>query len=165
MNSNKNSNKQCQEYYINNDYPVDVKSDVHPYVRAEDTMSEVPKPMINGGLYCGPQNNAPWMPKYVPPTTTFFMQNLVRNADPAPPPGAAEMYPGDNRLGNNYTPMPGLNWYNSAYDRNRGPFNIKVIDETWNTDAGKNVESLLKNNNNNNVNNNVALNTFDLTKY
>ena len=162
MNNNK---EQCRDYYVNNDYPVDVKSKVHPYIRSEDTQTSVPKPMVNGGLFCGPQNNAPWMPKYVPPTTTFFMQNLVRNADPSPPPGAAEMYPGDNRLGNNYTPMPGLNWYNSAYERNRGPFNIKVIDETWNTDAGKKVESLLKNNNNNNVNNNVALNTFDLTKY
>ena len=65
----------------------------------------------------------------MPPTTTFFMQNLVKNADPAPPPGASEQYPGDTRLGNNYTPMPGVNWYNSPYDRNKGPFNIKVIDK------------------------------------
>ena len=159
MNNNK---EQCREYYLDNDYPVDVKSKVHPYVRSEDTQSMVPEPMVNGGLYCGPQNNAPWMPKYVPPTTTFFMQNLVRNADPAPPPGVTEQYPGDNRLGNNYTPMPGVNWYNSGYPRNPGPFNIKVIDDKWNTDVGRNVNSLVKNSNNNN---NLVLNSFDLTKY
>jgi hypothetical protein len=161
MNTNK---EQCREYYLDNDYAVDVKSKVHPYIRAEDSQSRVPAPMVNGGLYCGPQNDAPWMPKYVPPTTTYFMQSLVRNADPAPPPGAAEQYPGDNRLGNNYTPMPGVNWYNSSYSRNSGPFNIKVIDDKWNTDVGKNVNSLVRNSNNN-KNNNLALNSFDLTKY
>ncbi len=161
MNTNK---EQCREYYLDNDYAVDVKSNVHPYIRSEDTQSSVPAPMVNGGLYCGPQNDAPWMPKYVPPTTTYFMQSLVRNADPAPPPGAAEQYPGDNRLGNNYTPMPGVNWYNSAYPRNAGPFNIKVIDDKWNTDVGKNVNSLVRNSNSN-KNNNLALNSFDLTKY
>ena len=161
MNTN---NEQCKEYFVDNDYPVDVKSEVHPFVRAEDTQSSVPPPMVNGGLYCGPQNNAPWMPKYVPPTTTFFMQELVRNADPAPPPGVAEQYPGENRLGNNYTPMPGVNWYNSAYPRNSGPFNIKVIDDKWNTDVGRNVNSLVKSNSNNSKNN-LALNSFDLTRY
>jgi len=168
MNNNlNNSNVQkCKEYYTNNDYPVDVKSNVHPYLRAEDTQSAVPPPTVNGGLFCGPQNNSPWMPKYVPPTTTFFMQNLVRNADPAPPPGVSEQYPGENRLGNNYTPMPGVNWYNSAYARNTGPYNIKVIDGKWNTDVNRSVESLVTKSNNNNANaNNLALNSFDLTKY
>jgi hypothetical protein len=162
MNPNK---EQCQEYFIDNDYAVDVKSNVHPYVRSEDTQSRVPEPMVNGGLYCGPQNNAPWMPKYVPPTTTYFMQNLVRTADPAPPPGAAEQYPGENRLGNNYTSMPGVNWYNSSYPRNSGPFNIKVIDDKWNTDVGKNVNSLLSKSNNVNGNKNLAVNSLDLTRY
>ena len=161
MNTNK---EQCREYFVDKDYPVDVKSAVHPYVRSEDTQSSVPPPMVNGGLYCGPQNDAPWMPKYAPPTTTYFMQTLVRNADPAPPPGAAEQYPGENRLGNNYTSMPGVNWYNSAYPRNAGPFNIKVIDDKWNTEVGKDVNSLLKGNNNTAVNN-LALNSFDLTRY
>ena len=36
MNNNK---EQCREYYLDNDYPVDVKSKVHPYVRSEDTQS------------------------------------------------------------------------------------------------------------------------------
>lgn len=157
-------NRQCQEYYVNNDYPVDVKSSVHPYLRASDTQTSVQPPKVNGGLFCGPQNNAPWMPKSVPPTTTFFMQNLVRNADPPPPPGATEQYPGDNRLGNNYTPMPGVNWYNSAYARNNGPFNIKVIDDKWNTVVGGSANNLQQVRANTPTNNNVAANTFDLTR-
>ena len=159
------NNKQCKDFYVNNDYPIDVKSDVHPYLRAEDSVSEIPPPMVNGGLYCGPQNNAPWMPKYVPPTTTYFMQELVRKADPAPPPGVSEQYPGENRLGNNYTTMPGVNWYNSAYSRNNGPFSFKVIDNEWNVKPSKNVENLVTNNNNNNKNNlEASLNSFDLTR-
>ena len=152
-------NKKCHEYYVNNDYPVDIKSKVHPYLRAEDADSMVPNPPINGGLYCGPQNNAPWMPISVPPTTAYYMQHLVRNADPAPPPGATEQYPGDNRLGNNYTPMPGVNWYNSAHERNAGPFNIKVIDNKWNTNVGGSSNNLVQSNEN------PLLNSFDLTQY
>ena len=52
------------------------------------------------------------------------MQNLLKSANP--PPGAIYQYPGDNRLGNNYTPMPGVNWFKSSYN-NAGPYNIKVI--------------------------------------
>ena len=165
MNTNNTTGKSCQEYYVDNDYPVDVKSSVHPYLRASDTQTSVRPPPVNGGLFCGPQNNAPWMPKSVPPTTTFFMQNLVRNADPPPPPGATEQYPGDNRLGNNYTAMPGVNWYNSAYDRNRGPFNIKVIDDKWNTEAGGSPNNLHSVKANTPTDNSLAANSFDLTRY
>ena len=162
-NNNSQKGKQCHEYYLDNDYPIDVASEVHPYLRSEDTQSSVPPPMINGGLYCGPQNNAPWMPKYVPPTTTFFMQSLVRNADPNPPPGISEQYPGENRPGNNYTAMPGVNWYNSAYERNQGPFNIKVVDNEWNIDPEKNIKALYSKHLKKNVNS--ASNSFDLTQY
>ena len=41
-------NKQCHEYYVNNDYPVDIKSDIHPYLRAESADSMVANPPING---------------------------------------------------------------------------------------------------------------------
>ena len=160
-----NTNRNCKEYYVNNDYPVDVKSSVHPYLRAEDPQTSVRAPPVNGGIFCGPQNNAPWMPKSVPPTTTFFMQNLVRNADPPPPPGATEQYPGDNRLGNNYTAMPGVNWYNSAYDRNKGPFNIKVIDPKWNTESGGSANNLTSVMANTPTDNSLAANSFDLTRY
>ena len=151
--------------FVNNDYPVDVRSEVHPYLRSEDSVSSVPAPMVNGGLYCGPQNDAPWMPKYVPPTTTYFMQELVKHADPAPPPGIAEQYPGENRLGNNYTTMPGVNWYNSAYPRNNGPFSIKVIDDKWSQTPEKTADSLYEPTVSNNAANNNFLNSFDLTRY
>ena len=119
----------CAHAYVDGDYPVDVKSEIPFELRSTDVNSQVAAPPVNGGLYCGPQNDAPWMPKSVPPTTTYFIQTLLKNADPPPPPGATEQYPGENRLGNNYTPMPGVNWYNSAYERNKGPFNLKVMSE------------------------------------
>jgi hypothetical protein len=125
------SNKICTKSYVNNDYPVDIQSNVAPNLRASDAHTSVPEPQINGGLYCGPQNNAPWMPINVAPTTTNFMQTLLKTCNPPPPPGATEQYPGDNRLGNNYTPMPGINWYKSSYN-NSGPYHIKVIDPNHN---------------------------------
>ena len=160
-----NPNKDCREYYTMKDYPVDIESSVHPYLRSHDSESRVPAPPVNGGLYCGPQNNAPWMPKSVPPTTTFFMQELVKNADPKPPPGASEQYPGDNRMGNNYTSMPGVNWYDSAYERNKGPFNIKVVNDKWNTEEGRKTNNLVASNSNSNSNPNNMINSFDLTQY
>lgn len=120
-----NNTKLCLESYINGDYPVDVESNIPPELRAQDANTAMPAPPVNGGLYCGPQNNAPWMPKSVPYTTTYFTHHLLKSANP--PQGATEQYVGDNRMGNNYVPMPGVNWYNSAYERNKGPFTIKVI--------------------------------------
>lgn len=119
------NNKLCLESYINGDYPVDIKSNIPPELRAQDANTSMPPPPVNGGLFSGPQSNAPYMPQSVPHTTTYYVQHLLRSANP--PPGATEQYIGDNRLGNNYVPMPGVNWYNSAYDRNKGPFTIKVI--------------------------------------
>ena len=119
------SNNLCKESYINGDYPVDVKSNIPPELRAHDAHTAMPPPPVNGGLYSGPQSNQPYVPQSVPHTTTYYIQHLLRSANP--PPGATEQYIGDNRLGNNYVPMPGVNWYNSAYDRNKGPFTIKVI--------------------------------------
>ena len=129
-NNNSNPNSICVKSFVNNDYPVDIKSNVNPLERANNSQTAMPPSSINGGLYSGPENNAPWMPIKVVPTTTYFMQNLLRNCDPPPPPGATEQYPGDNRLGNNYTAMPGVNWFNSSYNNN-GPYNIKVIDEKY----------------------------------
>ena len=60
-----------------------------------------------------------------------WRQTLLKTCNPPPPPGATEQYPGDNRLGNNYTPMPGVNWYKSSYN-NAGPYHIKVIDSNHN---------------------------------
>ena len=93
--------------FVNNDYPVDVISEVHPYLRSEDSVSSVPPPMVNGGLY-GPQNDA--LDAKIRPTNNYiFYRGLVKHADPAPPPGIAEQYPGRKSLRNNYTTMPGVN--------------------------------------------------------
>jgi len=114
----------CNRCYTDNDYPVDLESDIKPTLRWTNANTTVPPMRHNGGLYSGPQNNAPYMPRYVPPTSTYFMQVLLKSANP--PPGAIEQYPTENRLGNNYTAMPNVHWFNSAYD-NKGPYNIKVI--------------------------------------
>ena len=123
--------KQCKEYYLENDYPVDVKTNVPPELRDSNPLTAMPFGLPNGGLYRGPQINKWYVPQEVIPTTTYFNQVLLRNTDPAPPPGATEQYPGNQRIGNNYTAMPGVNWYNSAYPRNSGPFNIKVSDPNF----------------------------------
>jgi len=111
------------------DYPVDLNSNVDPIHRWNNIHTKAPPAKINGGLYCGPKNNAPWMPKDVVPTTTYFMQVLLKNVDPPPPPGATEQYPTNNRLGNNYTAMPGVKWLNTD---KTGPYHIKVIDTNLN---------------------------------
>ena len=121
----------CNEYYVNNDYPVDVKSRIPPELRDTSPNTAMPMPLPNGGLYRGPQINKWFVPQEVVPTTTYFNQVLLRNSDPGPPPGATQHYPGTQRLGNNYVSMPGVNWYNSAYPRNAGPFNIKVSDPNF----------------------------------
>ena len=146
--SNNNVNIKCYKSYKNYDYPVDINSDIPHELRSKDAQTQVLPPPKNGGLFSGPQSNAPWMPKPVPPTTTYLMQALVKNADPPPPPGASEQYPGTNRLGNNYVAMPGVVWFNSAYD-NRGPYKIKVIDDrNYNNYAPVNNQNKNQNNNN-----------------
>ena len=123
--------KKCSRCYEDNDYPVDIKTNIPPTHRWTDINTPSPKPQLNKGLYGGPQNNSYWMGKPVVPTTTYFMQVLLKSCDPPPPPGATEQYPTENRLGNNYTAQPGINWFNSAYSE-RGPYNIKVIDPNFN---------------------------------
>lgn len=125
------SSKQCTEYYVDNDYPVDVKSDIPPELRNKTPYSVMPAHVPNGGLYRGPQINKWYVPQEAPPTTTYFNQVLLRNANPTPPHGATEHYPSNQRVGNNYVATPGVNWYNSAYPRNAGPFNIKVSDPNF----------------------------------
>jgi len=56
------------------------------------------------------------------------MQVLMKNIDPPPPPGATEQYPTNNRLGNNYTAMPGVKWLKTS---KTGPYHIKVIDSNF----------------------------------
>ena len=130
-NINFNSESQCNKYYIDNDYAVDVKTNVPPELRDSNPTTPMPQGIPNGGLYRGPQINKWYVPHDVPATTTYFNQVLLRNISPSPPNGATEQYPGNQRPGNNYIAMPGINWYKSAYPRNNGPFNIKVMDTNF----------------------------------
>jgi len=143
--------KKCSRCYEDNDYPVDIKTNIPPTQRWTDINTPAPPPQLNKGLYGGPPNNSPWMGKPVVPTTTYFMQVLLKSCDPPPPPGATEQYPTENRLGNNYTAQPGVNWFNSAYDE-RGPYNMKVIDPNFNKEKDNkekdNKEKYNKNNSN-----------------
>ena len=123
--------KHCSAFYVDNDYPVDVKSDVPPELRSNNPYNVIQAHIPNGGLYRGPHINQWFISQPAPPTTTYFNQVLLRNVHPAPPQGATEQYPSNQRLGNNYVSMPGINWYNSAYPRNAGPFNIKVVDTKY----------------------------------
>lgn len=121
---NTNPNKVC-DCYIDNDYEVDIKTQVPAELRWNNANSPAPPPLINGGLYSGPENNSPWMPQKVVPTTTYFMQTLLKSANP--PPNASTQYPGGNRLGNNYTAMPGIYWFNSYKNpQNKNVHNFKV---------------------------------------
>lgn len=120
--------KECNEYFINNDYPVDVQSNVPPELRNKSPNSVMPAHVPNGGLYRGPQINKWFVPHEATPTTTYFHRVLQANVHPSPPSGATLHYASNQRMGNNYVSMPGVNWYNSAYPRNSGPFNIKVSD-------------------------------------
>jgi len=105
-------------------YPVNIQSNVDPIKQWTNAHEEAPKLKINGGLYSGPQSNNIGVPKPVIPTATYFMQELLSKVSPPPPPGATEQYPSNNRPGNNYISMPGVEWYNP---QNKGPYHIKVI--------------------------------------
>lgn len=117
----------CAKETLGKDYPADIETEIPFELRANDPYTPMPEHVPNGGLYGGPHSTAWYIPQPAPPTTTYFTQVLLKKANP--PPGATEQYPHNNRHGNNYTPMPGISWYNSPYPRNSGPFYFKVINE------------------------------------
>ena len=106
--------------------PVDVNSKVPYELRWSDEKTFAPDPIPNGGLFSGPQAMGPYASIYVTPTTTNLINKNLASANP--PPGAMNQYPGTNRLGNNYIPMPGVFWYNDTHPVNRGPYAIKVVE-------------------------------------
>ena len=61
--------KKCSRCYEDNDYPVDIKTNIPPTKRWTDINTPAPPPQLNKGLYGGPQNNSSWMGKPVVPTT------------------------------------------------------------------------------------------------
>ena len=114
---------------MSKNYPVDVDSKIEPIYRWTSPFVKAPPPQVNGGLYGGSQSNSPWMPKPVVPTTTYFHQVLLKNMETPPPEGATKQYPHENRLGNNYIAMPGVEWYNDQ-SPNKGYYRIKVIKDS-----------------------------------
>lgn len=108
-------------------YPVDVESSVPPELRANDPNTTLAPPPVNGGLFSGPQSTQPWAAIPVPPSATYMIHHNLVSA--GPPPGATEQYPGGQRTGNNYTPMPGVVWYNDGQHGHDGMYKIKAINE------------------------------------
>lgn len=108
---------------IKNSYPVDNPTNIPYSERDSSPFTKIIGPTKNGGLYTGEHSSKPWMPIYVTPTSTGFMENL-RSAKP--PPGAMQQFVGTTRLGNNYTAMPGVEWY-VAEKQQCGPYSIKGI--------------------------------------
>ena len=64
------------------------------------------------------------MPQPVVPTTTYFMQVLMKDIDPPPPPGATEQYVGGDRLGNDSQSNSQLTNISIYPNPSRGEFNI-----------------------------------------
>ena len=111
---------------VNENYPVDLNSEVPLLERWNSPDSRAPEPVPNGGLFGGPQAMGEYASIHVTPTAANMINNNLRSANP--PPGATEQYPGTNRSGNNYQAMPGVYWYSDTHPVNRGPYSIKVTD-------------------------------------
>ncbi len=94
------------------DYPVDVKSNIAPELRANTPFEALPPSPPNGGLFSGPVAKGPYAAIPVPPSSTYYIHYNLRSANP--PPGGIYQYIGHNRSSNNYQPMPGVFWLNDA---------------------------------------------------
>ena len=107
---------------INQNYSIDVNSNVPLHLRDNNPFTQINRNTVNGELYGGNESNKPWMPIKVTPTATNFIQRNLLSANP--PPGATEQYVGTNRIGNNYTAMPNIHWFNPS--SSTGPYHLKV---------------------------------------
>ena len=99
-------------------YNVDINSNIPPELRGPDPYTLFGTLPKNHGLYSGKDMKI----KHAIPTTTYFMQKILPNNNPTPPPEAKYQYPTPNRLGNNYSAMPGTYWYNPS--NKKGLYNI-----------------------------------------
>jgi len=117
---------QKKDIPFKNDYAVDVESTVAPALRANNPDTPMPPPPKNGGLFSGPEATGPWGAIPVTPTTTNYIHHALRSANP--PPGAVYHYPGTNRTGNNYVPMPGVHWLNDPEVNMDGKYHMKFTD-------------------------------------
>tara|TARA_Y100000991_G_scaffold210757_1_gene192391 strand:+ start:625 stop:1698 length:1074 start_codon:yes stop_codon:yes gene_type:complete len=107
----------------NQNIPIDIKTNVPPTQQWTNPNVAAPAPQYQGGIYTGPQAYGPWGFIPVTPTTSNMIHNNLKSANP--PPGATVQYPGTNRLGNNFSSMPGVSWYNNTTEMNPGQFRIK----------------------------------------
>ena len=107
----------------NQNIPIDIKTNVSATQQWTNPNVAAPHPQYQGGIYTGPQAYGPWGFIPVTPTTSNMIHNNLKSANP--PPGATVQYPGTNRLGNNFSAMPGINWYNNTTNTNPGQFRIK----------------------------------------
>ena len=109
--------------------PVDIKTNI-PYTQQwQNPNVQAPLSQYQGGIYTGPQAFGPWGFIPVTPTTSNMINNNLNSS--SPPPGANTQYPGTNRLGNNYIPMPGVFWYSDTNPVNKGPYSMKVTNQKW----------------------------------
>ena len=83
---------------------------IAPEKRSMNENTAIPDSLPNGGIFGGPQSTGPWANIPVVPSDTNLVHFNLRSANP--PPGATEQYVGTDRLGNNYSPMIGVYWYN-----------------------------------------------------
>jgi hypothetical protein len=96
---------------------------VAPEKQSFNANTAIPDPLPNGGLYNAPQATGPWANIPVIPTELNLTHFNLRSANP--PPGATEQYGGNERLGNNWSPMIGVYWYNQD-DQMRGMYRMHV---------------------------------------
>lgn len=115
-------------YHPRGHYPVDVESNIPLELRSSGPNERIVAPQINAGLYGGPQSTRPWANIPVAPTATNLIHYNLRSANP--PPGAIVHYPGGDRLGNNYTAMPGVYWYNPDHPQYANQYKIKIAETT-----------------------------------
>merc|ERR1711934_152908 len=145
--------KTLPNHFKGGNYPVDVSSTVPPSNQWSNPYVSSPPPSYNGGLYgasigqdpltaTGPPFNGPWGNIPVTPTTTNMINKNLVSAEP--PPGATQQYIGTNRQGNNFTAMPGINWYNTTNKSNPGPFNLKCPNNLKGGNKKKKSSKLLK---------------------
>ena len=90
---------------------------IEPIQQWNSAYEKAPPHDLNGGIYSGEQAKGPWGHIPVIPTTTNYIYNNLKSAEP--PPGALTSYPGTDRMGNNYQAMPGIQPYTNS---NYGPF-------------------------------------------
>ena len=101
---------------------VDVQARVPAHQQWTNPNTTAPPPAYNAGLYTGAPFAGPWGNIPVTPTTANYINNNLQSAEP--PPLATTQYPGTERLGNNFSAMPGVDWFQYG---NNGAYNVQCV--------------------------------------